>query len=294
MALQLLNSVTPELHNSVTVFEERHLQPEVARDNLFGESRQPAYTVRTESFEGPLDLLLFLIKKNEIDIYNIPIAAITRQYLEYIELMKELNLDIAGEFLVMASSLVQIKSRMLLPVTTEEDVETEEEDPRAELVRRLLEYQKYKDVAERLAESDMLGRDIFARKFVSPEFADMKPEDAVPEVELFDLIQAFQSLLAKVPEDTFHDVGAEGLNIADRIIELLDLLQGKESVTFERLFIAPLTREYIVVTFLALLELCKLKMVKLLQASSFGVLWVVPTLLEGDATEEDHRDRPVA
>jgi len=261
-------------------------------DILFADSYQSTYTVRTESFEGPLDLLLFLIKKNEVDIYNIPIASVTRQYLEHIELMKELNLDIAGDFLVMASTLIQIKSRMLLPVSGEEEAEPEEEDPRAELVRRLLEYQKYKDAAERLAECEILGRELFARKFISPEFADMKPNDAIPEVELFDLVQAFRSLLAKVPEDTFHEVGAEGLTITDRINEILDLLRGKESVTFERLFIAPLTREYIIVTFLALLELCKLKMVKLLQANSFGVIWIVPTLLEDDASEEEHLDRP--
>ncbi len=259
---------------------------ETAHDNLF-DSRQPSYTVRTESFEGPLDLLLYLIKKNEVDIYNIPIAAVTRQYLEYLEVMKELNLDIAGEFLVMASTLIQIKSRMLLPPAAgDDDAEQEEEDPRAELVRRLLEYQRYKDAAERLGEREMLGREIFARKFVSPEFADMKPEEAAPEVELFDLIEAFRALLAKVPEDTFHEVGSEGLTISDRINEILDLIRGKESVTFERLFIGPLTREYIVVTFLAILELCKLKMVRILQANSFGVIWIVPTLLEADASEE--------
>jgi segregation and condensation protein A len=200
--------------------------------------------------------------------------------------MKELNLDIAGEFLVMASTLIQIKSRMLLPVQAEEEGETEEDDPRAELVRRLLEYQKYKDAAERLSEREMLGREIFARKFIAPEFSDLKQEDAAPEVDLFELIEAFRSLLAKVPEDVFHEVGAEGLTISDRINEVLDLLRGKESVTFERLFIGPLTREYIVVTFMALLELCKLKMVRLLQANSFGTIWVVPALLEENAAEE--------
>ena len=131
------------------------------------------YTVRTETFEGPLDLLLYLIKKNEVDIYNIPIAAITRQYLEYIELLKELNLDIAGEFLVMASTLVQIKSRMLLPVQ-ERGGGHEEEDPRAELVRRLLEYQRYREAAERLSECELLGREVFARKFMPPELDELK------------------------------------------------------------------------------------------------------------------------
>ena len=149
------------------------------RHTLFPDLAPSVYTVRTESFEGPLDLLLYLIRKNEVDICNIPIAAITRQYLEYIELLKELNLDIAGEFLVMASTLVQIKSRMLLPAPGEDEDEQEEEDPRAELVRRLLEYQRYHEAADRLAESDMLGRELFARKFISPEFADLKPDETL-------------------------------------------------------------------------------------------------------------------
>lgn len=261
------------------------------QERLFTDTDPSAYTVRIESFEGPLDLLLYLIRKNEVDIYNIPIAAITRQYLEYLELMKELNLDIAGEFLVMASTLVQIKSRMLLPVPEVEDAEEVEEDPRAELVRRLLEYQRYREAADQLAECELLGREVFARKFVPAELDGLKPDEEPPEVELFELIEAFRALLAKVPEASFHEVGAEGMTIADRINEVLDLIRGKESVTFERLFTAPLTREYVIVTFLAILELCKLKMVRLLQANSFGVIWIAPTLLEGDTAEEEPRDR---
>jgi segregation and condensation protein A len=249
-------------------------------NDLFSDLDPAVYTVRTESFEGPLDLLLFLIRKNEVDIYNIPIAAITRQYLDYIELLKELNLDIAGEFLVMASTLVQIKSRMLLPLPEPEEAEQEVEDPRAELVRRLLEYQRYREAAEQLSIRELLGREVFARKFIATEFADMIPVEAPPEVELFELLEAFRGLLAKVPEASFHEVGAEGLTIADRINEILDLIRGKEAVTFERLFVAPITREYVIVTFLALLELCKLRMVKILQANSFGVIWISPAYLE--------------
>ncbi len=259
---------------------------DAVQEKLFSDADPAAYTVRTESFEGPLDLLLYLIKKNEVDIYNIPIAAITRQYLEYIELMKELNLDIAGEFVLMASTLIQIKSRMLLPVPEVEEADESEEDPRAELVRRLLEYQRYRDAADRLTECETLGREVFARKFTPPEFEGLKPIETPPEVELFELIEAFRALLARVPEASFHEVGAEGMTIADRINEVLDLIRGKESVPFERLFTAPLTREYVVVTFLSLLELCKLKMVRLLQADTFGVIWITPTLLEGDASEE--------
>jgi segregation and condensation protein A len=263
----------------------------IDQENLFAGLDPAVYTVRTESFEGPLDLLLYLIRKNEVDIYNIPIAAITRQYLEYIELLKELNLDIAGEFLVMASTLVQIKSRMLLPSPDPEEAEQEEEDPRAELVRRLLEYQRYRDAAECLAECELLGRDVFARKFIPPEFSELQPLTAPLEVELFELIEAFWGLLAKVPESAIHEVGAEGMTIADRINEILDLIKGRDAVTFERLFNAPLNREYIIVTFLAILELCKLRMVKLLQANSFGVIWIAPALLEVDAIDEEHRDR---
>ena len=264
---------------------------DAVQERLFPETDPSVYTVRTESFEGPLDLLLYLIRKNEVDIYNIPIAAITRQYLEYLELMKELNLDIAGEFLVMASTLVQIKSRMLLPVQEEEETEEAEVDPRAELVKRLLEYQRYREASERLSECELLGREVFARKFASAELGEFKPVEAPPEVELFELIEAFRALLVKVPEASFHEVGAEGMTVADRINEILDLLRGKDAVTFERLFTVPLSRDYVIVTFLAILELCKLRMVKLLQANSFGVIWIAPTLLEGDSYEEESGDR---
>ena len=262
-----------------------------AHSDLFSDLDPAVYTVRTETFEGPLDLLLFLIRKNEVDIYNIPIAAITRQYLDYLEIMKELNLDIAGEFLVMASTLVQIKSRMLLPSPEPEEAEQEGEDPRAELVRRLLEYQRYRDAADQLVSREQLGREVFARKFIAPEFAELIPDEAPPEVDLFELIEAFRGLLAKVPEATFHEVGAEGMTIADRINEILDLLRGKDAVPFERLFVAALTREYVIVTFLALLELCKLRIVKLLQANNFGVIWISPALLEDESSPEDSHAR---
>lgn len=252
---------------------------------------QTVYTIRTESFEGPFDLLLHLIKKNEVDIYNIPIAAITRQYLEYLDVMKELNLDIAGDFLVMASTLIQIKSRMLLPLPPEEDSEDEElEDPRAELVRRLLEYSKYKEAAITLSQRELLRRDVFIRDFPATELEEKKPEQEKVEVELFDLVDAFRRILAKVPAESFHEVGAEGPSIADRINELLLLLQGTDGAVFEDLFIGTATREQVIVTFLAILELCRLKMVKLAQALSFGTIMVIPVFLESGeemVTEED-------
>lgn len=258
---------------------------------LFPDSYETAYTIRTESFEGPLDLLLHLIRKSEVDIYNIPIATVTRQYLDYLDVMKELNLDIAGDFLVMASTLIQIKSKMLLPPTDgDEQVEEEEEDPRAELVRRLLEYQKYKDAAITLSQRELLGRDIFARKFLAPELAEVQPEQESLEVELFDILEAFRRILAHVPAETFHEVGAEGLSIADRINEILLLLQGREAAGFEELFIGDITREQVVVTFLAILELTRLKMIKVAQTQSFGTIWIMPTLIafaDGAVTEAD-------
>lgn len=247
---------------------------EEMQSNLFSDALEQAYRVQIEEFEGPLDLLLHLIKKNEVDIYNIPIAAITRQYLEYMELMKELNLDIAGEFLVMAATLLQIKSRMLLPVTQEEEGEAEVEDPRAELVRRLLEYQRYRDASQLLACRNLLGRDVFARKFESPELADLEPREEPADVELFELIEAFQRVLARVSVDTFHDVVADGISIADRIGEVLSVLHAEKTVAFDSLFVDGMTRDLLVVTFLSILELCKLKLIKVTQVESLGAIWL--------------------
>ncbi|KAF0218546.1 MAG: segregation and condensation protein [Geobacteraceae bacterium] len=254
-----------------------------SQNRLFAEGDQTAYNIKIEAFEGPLDLLLHLIKKSEVDICNIPIATVTRQYLEYIELMKELNLDIAGDFLVMASTLIQIKSKMLLPASNDDEaVEEDEEDPRAELVRRLLEYQKYKEAAMTLGGRELLGRDTFARKFEAPELKSLQPEEESLEIELFELIEAFRRVLAKVPVQSFHEVGAESISIADRINDILTLLQGKEAVTFDELFAEGGTRELLIASFLAILELCKLKMVKVVQAASFGTILIMPAVPEGE------------
>lgn len=255
------------------------------------------YTIRTESFEGPFDLLLHLIKKNEVDIYNIPISEITRQYLEYLDVMKELNLDMAGDFLVMASTLIQIKSRMLLPIPDNEDSGEEElEDPRTELVRRLLEYSRYKDAAVTLGQRELLDRDVFIRRRAASELENSGKNGEQFEVELFQLIEAFRKVLSKVPAESFHEVGAEGLSIADRINEIILFLKDSDSATFAELFIGDVTREHVIVTFLALLELCRLKMVKLTQMSGFGVIQIVPVLLNSgdDAVTEEDLDRDFA
>lgn len=256
---------------------------------LFDPGQYSGYTVRVESFEGPLDLLLHLIKKNEVEICDIPIATITRQYLEYIELMKELNLEVAGEFLVMASTLLQIKSRMLLPAPTNEELDDpEEQDPRAELIRRLLEYQRYKDAAAVLGARELLGRDIFSRSSPLPEELEQKEADCPVELELFDLVEAFRTLLANVPFEHFHDVISETISVASRIGHILDLLDRSDSLLFTELFTEePLTREMIIATFLALLELCRLKTVTVAQGAPFGSI----VLMRGNeilSSETDH------
>jgi len=259
---------------------------ETMQSNLFADSLENAYRVHIEEFEGPLDLLLHLIKKNELDIYNIPIAAITKQYLEYLDLMKELNLDIAGEFLVMAATLIQIKSRMLLPVTAEEE-DAEPEDPRAELVRRLLEYQRYRDASFQLTSRNLLGREVFARKFDSDEISENAPKEEPIDVELFELIDAFRRVLGKVSVETFHNVVTDGISIAERISQVLTLLHGGKAVSFDALFEEGMNRDLLVVTFLSILELCKLKLIKITQVESLGAIWLTSSAQEEDVQIEE-------
>lgn len=232
------------------------------------------YSVRLKSFEGPLDLLLHLIKKNEVDIYNIPIAEISRQYLDYLDVMRELNLDVAGEFLVMASTLIQIKSQMLLPQTGITEEEEQGEDPRAELVRRLLDYERYREASHLLVAREVLGRDVFARSFPSLELEAFPADEALPAVEMFELVDAFRRILSKAPKNSFHEVGSENISIADRISDILEFIQGKDSVDFEELFAGSNTREFIVASFLAILELCRLKMIRIFQFETYGRILV--------------------
>lgn len=239
-----------------------------------------SYKVKLEIFEGPLDLLLFLIKKNELDIYDIPIAVITKQYLEYIHLMKELSLDIAGDFLVMASTLLHIKSDMLLPTREEDSSEQEPEDPRAELIRRLVEYSRYKEAAQHLNEMGILGRDLFARTFPSTDIlgAETEADIEMPDIQLFDLIEAFRTILAKAPREAFHEVSAESISITERINEILSLIQENDCIAFENLFENSLDRAYLVTTFLALLELCKLRIIRVQQPEPYGPILIRPSV----------------
>ena len=254
-------------------------------DTLFPDDDSIACLVRTEAFEGPLDLLLHLIKKNELDIYNIPIAEISRQYLDYLDVMRELNLDVAGEFLVMAATLIQIKSHMLLPQSVDPIEEELGEDPRAELVKRLLEYDRYREASSLLIAREVLDRDVFARTFPSEELEAFPSDEALPIVEMFELVDAFRRILAKVPIESFHEVGSENISIADRISDILEYLQGREAVDFEELFAGSSSREFIVASFLAVLELCRLRMIRLLQFENYGRILVRSTIIIDEAEQ---------
>jgi segregation and condensation protein A len=228
-----------------------------------------AYTVRLEMFEGPLDLLLHLIHKNELDITNIPIALVTEQYLEYLKLMKVLNLDIAGEYLLMASTLLYIKSKTLLPSSSEEEEETGE-DPRAELIRRLLEYQKYKEAASQLEQRPLLDRDVFIR--LTPMDLENAEEEKV-EVNLFELLEAFCKILERAKAEEFHEVILYRISVEEKFQEILSLLQKeRRSIAFNHLFPEQVSRRVIIVTFLAILELVKMKFIRIFQMAPFETI----------------------
>jgi len=233
--------------------------------------------IRLEKFEGPLDLLLHLIKTNEMDIYDIPMVDITEQYLAIIDQMKQLNLDIAGEFLLMAATLIHIKSRLLLPANDEITDEPDEDDPRAELVRRLLEYQRYKEASRVLEESSQLDRDIFVRSFSVPEYIG-ETDDVGETVGIYQLTAAFHQLLKETSRETYHEVLREQLSVADHIQLVLRRLSERPRLAFREIFSKNPARAEVVVTFLALLELVKMRMVQLAQTDRYGTIWLSMTV----------------
>jgi segregation and condensation protein A len=235
---------------------------------------EDAPRIRLPEFEGPLDLLLYLIRKNEVDIHDIPIAPITRQYMEYLDLMKELNLDVAGEFMVMAATLIHIKSKMLVPVNpTEAQGEEETEDPREELVRRLLEFQRYKEAAGLLHQKREIRAATWTRPdTVLPGFDDAGEE--MIEAGLYDLIGAFKELLERRKTLLAHEVEHEGKSVEERMEELLAMLAAGQSLEFRELFATEETKAGMILTFLALLELIRLKQIKVYQRGLFGPIRV--------------------
>jgi len=240
--------------------------------------------VKLEIYEGPLDLLLHLIKKNEVDINDIPIALITSQYLEYLKLMESLNVELAGEFLVMAATLMQIKSRMLLPVTDEEE-DLEEEDPRMAIIRPLLEHMKIKDAARLLEQQEILNRDVFSRSVSLSEMGFEDKEELV-SVSLFDLIDSFRTLMKRAEPEGGLEIILETKNIEDRISEIIDQLKQTPEMMFEDLFRHDRRRAELILTFLALLELVRIGLLRLFQhagTKKITVYYIKEKLAEAEA-----------
>ena len=219
-------------------------------------------------FEGPMDLLIYLIKKNEVDVYDIPIALITDQYLKYIEWMKSMNIDFAGDFLVMAATLTQIKSKMLLPVHEDED---SEEDPRSEIAKPLLEYLQAKSAAEHLSRRSILGEDTFVRT-IDKENYSKAGEDEIINVGLFELIDAFKKILENISDDQRLELTADRISVKDRIAQIVDLLEKQGSITFGELFSSDADKAEIILTFLAILEMVKISLIRIVQHVHTGII----------------------
>ena len=228
-----------------------------------------SYRVKLEVFEGPLDLLLYLIKKEELDIYDIPISRVTEQYSEYIGLMRILDLDIAGEFLVMAATLMHIKSRMLLP---EEELaeEEEEEDPREALMQQLLEYRKYKEAAGILGERELQQMDIFTRSGMEIE----EEGEVLLDVNLFDLLGALSHVLERLKEEPVREIVSDEITVKEKITFIVDILMKDNVVNFTTVFTGCSSRSEAIVTFLALLELIKLQEVRVKQKRQFAEIYL--------------------
>ncbi len=227
-----------------------------------------ALLVFLEAFEGPLDLLLYLIKRQNIDVLNIPIAAITRQYMEYIHLMEKLELELAAEYLVMASMLAEIKSRMLLPRPTES---ADEEDPRAELIRRLQEYEQFKKAAEDIDALDRLEREI---QLANIEIPDFEIDIPLPEVQIQDLLAAFRDVVNRAEQFASHHVEREPLSVRERMVRVLDKISADEFSSFYDFFDENEGRMGVVVSFLAILELLKESLIELVQSVPYAPIYI--------------------
>lgn len=230
------------------------------------------YKIKLEVFEGPLDLLLYLVKKDHLNIYDIPIARVTEQYLEYLELFRLFDLEIAGEFLVMAVTLMKIKSQMLLP-REEANVEEEELDPREELIQRLLEYQRYKDVALALREHEQKRQEVFKRRTV--DLPEDKDNEVYFETSLFELINAFSKALSSVPKELFIEVIKDEFTVSEKIHEILHLLLIEPRINLNRLFNKAKNKLEIIAAFLAILELIRLKEINVFQRGVFGEIEII-------------------
>jgi segregation and condensation protein A len=246
--------------------------------------REDQFHIQLPSFEGPLDLLLHLIKKHELEILDLPIAFVTERYLEYLRVMRDLDLEVAGEYLLMAATLAHIKSKMLLPQVPAEQQDDDENgepiDPRLELIRRLLEYQKYKNAAENLGGRAVAGRDVFGRGLSVEEIEGPAP---LAEIGLFRLLDAFQGILDRAQDRRALEVTAESISIKDRIAQITELLRERRNCEFASLFAGDVTRYEVVVTFLALLEMTKMRLARIYQVDHQSPIHVQYALLDADA-----------
>jgi segregation and condensation protein A len=237
---------------------------------------QDEYKVQLEVFEGPLDLLLYLITRDELDIYDIPIERITQQYMQYLDVMKMLDLSIAGEFLVMAATLMMIKSRMLLPVEDRPELEPEEDDPRWDLVRQLVEYKKFKDAADHLEALALQREDVFIREGEHVELGP-EPEVALQDVSIFDLITAFNEALKRVKKEDLTEIFSDRYTVADKVDFLSNLLRREKRARLSAIFAGMTHRYEMVCTFLAILELIRLKQLRAAQSGPFGDIEILAT-----------------
>ena len=250
----------------------------MAQAELFAED----YKVNLDVFEGPLDLLLYLIRREELDIYDIPIEHITKQYMDYLDLMRQLNLDVAGEFIVMAATLMVIKSRMLLPVdrrAVEEGEDEEWVDPRLDLVRQLIEYKKFKDAAGRLAEYEILVQESFDYGGGRPKFEKTAADaaDALAHVDMFDLLTAFQDVLARLNEVPKEELKGMRWSVPDKMDLILNRAKSDGQLAFSHLFTPQSPRGEVIVTFLALLELLRQHRIIVYQNAAFHEITVLPS-----------------
>ncbi len=244
-------------------------------DNFFDDiqpiAESDSFPVKIEGFEGPLDLLLYLIRNEEIDIYDIPIARITGQYLEYIKMMKLLNLEVAGEYLLMAATLIRIKARLLMPKHS--DIDGDEDDPREQLILALIEYKRFKEASEKMALMEVRERQVLRRgdfSYLSPEVQETFTIDAT----LYDLVRAFSDIMKTATEQVTHGVENFELSIEDQVEYILGILETREETTLTELVLENQRRIYYVVTFLALLELVKLQRIAARQHQHFGEIYV--------------------
>ncbi len=237
------------------------------------------YKIKLDIFEGPLDLLLYLVKKDDLNVYDIPIAEVAEQYLAYLELMRLLDLNIAGEFLVMSATLMQIKSRMLLPRDEAIKEQEQEDDPRQELVQRLLEYQRFKEIASELRQREQKQQEQFRRRpGIVPLGTANKPDEVYFEANIFDLINAFTDALKEVPRELFYEVIKDEFTVDQKIHDIFHLLLNQEALVLAKLFSQAKNKLEIIATFLAVLELIRLKEIIVRQKGLFGEIEIIRNL----------------